>query len=76
MKKIKVTVDKFGVPIEVGDEIIFATSGEMDEGIVHTLTRGGRILRVKNSSGYLKEKQCKHVINKTELMKLNPELML
>ena len=66
--------DKFGNIINKGDIIIFATTGEMKEGEVHSLNRRG--LKVRNSNGYLKDKKYTHVINKSALLRMLPELAL
>lgn len=75
-KKVAVKVnpepkyDRFDQLIEVGDIVIFSTSGEMDEAPVTKL--GNRNLSIKNSSGYTKQKEYRHVINKTKLMETAP----
>lgn len=71
---VEIHTDRFGNTIDIGDIVIFATSGEMDEAPVTKL--GPRQLSIKNSSGYIKKKDYKHVINKSTLLKTNPELVL
>lgn len=67
--------DRFGQILEVDDIVIFSTTGAMDEGTVHKLGKK-YIIKIKNSSGYIKDKTTKDIINKTKLMELNPSLFL
>jgi len=69
-------LDRFNQEINVGDVVIFSTSGEMDEGVVHKVPDRGNIITVKNSSGYNKKKSSNHCINKTRLLVDTPHLFL
>ena len=70
----KPQIDRFGQVIEIGDIIIFSTSGEMEEGPVTKL--GPRKLSVKNPGGYIKTKDYRHVINKTKLEATAPAVFV
>ena len=70
-------VDRFNQEINDGDIIIFSTSGQMDEGTaILKGRRNATMCSVRNSSGYIKTKDCRHIINKTAMMATAPHLFL
>ncbi len=71
--------DILGIPINIGDRVIFPAGGEMMEG---TVTKFGGVrnpvqaLSIKNDSGYTKSKNASVLINVSIIREKLPEYQL
>lgn len=61
------TLDFYEIPINVGDTITFPASGEMMNGTVLSVFKGGHV-SIINENGNKSTKWARSVINKTALM--------
>ncbi len=74
--------DYFGIPIDIGTEVIFPASGEMMKGIITGIgpisKRTGEVISVhlKNESGYIKTKRTNILINVDVIKKRLPEYFI
>lgn len=66
-------VDFYEIPINVGDIITFPSSGDMMNGTVLTVFKGGHV-QIVNENGNKSVKFARSVINKTALMNAYKEI--